>query len=158
VWLARGDVGFAHEQLCSRHEQRFHAEGDPALRASVGLGAAMRIALVAHASCDAHVQMGYVADRFVVIPNGFDFAVFHPDRRARSDLREELRLPVDASLVGVIGRFDVQKNQEGFCVAMAPRHPCGVGRARYRRQQRGLDGLDGSRRHHAPLSLVGATF
>jgi glycosyltransferase involved in cell wall biosynthesis len=112
-------VGFAHEQLCSRHEQRFHAEGDPALRASVGLGAAMRIALVAHASCDAHVQMGYVADRFVVIPNGFDFAVFHPDRRARSDLREELRLPVDASLVGVIGRFDVQKNQEGFCVAMA---------------------------------------
>ncbi len=79
----------------------------------------MRIASVAQASCDAHVQMGYVADRFVVIPNGFDFSVFHPDSQARIDVRAELGLPADASLVGVIGRFDVQKNQEGFCIAMA---------------------------------------
>jgi glycosyltransferase involved in cell wall biosynthesis len=79
----------------------------------------MRIASVARSSCDAHVQMGYVADRFVVIPNGFDFSVFHPDRQARGDVRAELGLHADTALVGVIGRFDVQKNQRGFCTAMA---------------------------------------
>jgi glycosyltransferase involved in cell wall biosynthesis len=77
------------------------------------------ISSVAERARDVHVAAGYAAERFVVVPNGFDTSQFRPDTAARSAVRFELGLPADTPLVGMIGRFDVQKNHQGFCEAMA---------------------------------------
>lgn len=60
-----------------------------------------------------HVDCGYAADKMVVVPNGFDLARFQPDALARAAVRAELGVG-DAPLVGLIGRFDPQKNHAGF--------------------------------------------
>ncbi|HEY4210717.1 MAG TPA: glycosyltransferase [Steroidobacteraceae bacterium] len=62
---------------------------------------------------DVHLAAGYKGN-ISVIPNGFDLARFKPDEMARASVRTELRLPADAPLVGIVGRYDPQKNQEGF--------------------------------------------
>jgi len=64
-----------------------------------------------------HAALGYDAAKMTVIPNGFDLARFKPDAVARTRLRTELGIPADTPLVGLIGRFDPQKNHIGFMVA-----------------------------------------
>jgi glycosyltransferase involved in cell wall biosynthesis len=58
----------------------------------------------------------------VVIPNGFDLARFQPDALARVAVRAELGVADDVPLVGLIGRFDPQKNHAGFFEATGYLH------------------------------------
>jgi glycosyltransferase involved in cell wall biosynthesis len=69
-----------------------------------------------------HVARGYDEKRFVVIPNGFDLDRFRPDSNARQDVRAELGVAADTLLVGLIGRFDAQKNHRGFVAAAGRLH------------------------------------
>ncbi|MEW6589794.1 MAG: glycosyltransferase [Pseudomonadota bacterium] len=69
-----------------------------------------------------HVALGYDAAKMTVIPNGFDLARFKPDAAARVSLRTELGLAADTPLVGLIGRFDPQKNHAGFFEAAGLLH------------------------------------
>lgn len=71
---------------------------------------------------DIHVARGYSACKMAVIPNGFDLGRFRPDDDARSRLRGELGLEPDTPLVGLIGRFDPQKNHAGFFEAAGMLH------------------------------------
>jgi glycosyltransferase involved in cell wall biosynthesis len=64
-----------------------------------------------------HVGTGYPAAKIQVVPNGFDLARFRPDAAARAGIRAELGLSSDALVVGVVARFDVQKNHLGFVQA-----------------------------------------
>lgn len=66
-----------------------------------------------------HAAVGYADDKIHVIPNGFDLGRFAPDAAARASVRAELGLPPDAPLVGVVARYDVQKNHPGFVQAAA---------------------------------------
>lgn len=66
---------------------------------------------------DAHVALGYAAERFQVIPNGFDLDLFAPKEESRLSVREELGLAPGTPLVGLIARFDPQKNHNGFIEA-----------------------------------------
>ena len=66
-----------------------------------------------------HERIGYDPARMVVIPNGFDLGEFKPDATARAALRRELNLPETAPLVGLIARFDAQKDHRGFLAAAA---------------------------------------
>ncbi|WAR43804.1 glycosyltransferase family 4 protein [Methylomonas rapida] len=61
-----------------------------------------------------HIEKGYAAEKMVVVPNGFDLMRFKPDNNARHSVRKELGLMQDVLLVGLIGRFDPQKNHAGF--------------------------------------------
>lgn len=61
-----------------------------------------------------HAAIGYRADKIHVIPNGFDLERFHPDNSSRDSVRTELGLPLDAPLVGLVGRYNPQKNHAGF--------------------------------------------
>lgn len=61
-----------------------------------------------------HVEMGYRADRMLVIPNGFDLDRFKPDEAARKSVRQELGIADDAILIGFIARFDPQKDHRSF--------------------------------------------
>ena len=76
-----------------------------------------RIVSCSYVAQDVHTRLGYRVDKFMVIPNGFDIGLFHPDPAARISLREELALPPGAFLIGLVGRFDPQKDHEHFIQA-----------------------------------------
>jgi glycosyltransferase involved in cell wall biosynthesis len=69
-----------------------------------------------------HSAMGYAAEKMVVIPNGFDLRKFRPDPEARQSVRHELRLPLSAPLVGLVARFDTEKDHRTFVQAAAQLH------------------------------------
>jgi glycosyltransferase involved in cell wall biosynthesis len=69
-----------------------------------------------------HIGLGYRAELFTVLPNGIELDRFRPDAMARDALREELEVPRETPLVGLIARFDVQKNHEGFFQAASLVH------------------------------------
>lgn len=71
----------------------------------------------ADAARDVHVALGYARDKMEVIPNGFDLSCYRPDTEARHAVRNELNLPADTPLVGIVGRHDPQKNHAGFLAA-----------------------------------------
>lgn len=66
-----------------------------------------------------HEGAGYDATRTRVIPNGFDTEMFRPDDAARLRLREELALPADALLVGLVARVHPIKDHANFLRAAA---------------------------------------
>ena len=73
-----------------------------------------------------HVDWGYPSDRIEIVPNGFDVSRFRPDAQARAAVRAELGVSAQAPLVGLIARYDPQKNHAGFLQAAAAvrrRHP-----------------------------------
>ncbi|MHB1934963.1 MAG: glycosyltransferase family 4 protein [Acidobacteriaceae bacterium] len=69
-----------------------------------------------------HIGKGYVADRWKVVPNGFDISLFRPDETARRSVRVELGVEQDTPLVGLIGRYDPFKNHGGFFAAIKELH------------------------------------
>jgi len=80
----------------------------------------------AEASRQAHISLGYDAARFDIIPNGFDLDRFRPDPGARASVRAELGLSAAAPLIGLIARYDVQKDHATFLRAaglLAKRNP-----------------------------------
>ena len=71
-----------------------------------------------------HVALGYDAERIVVIPNGFDLRSYAPDDAARREVRSDLGIPDDAPVVGMIARFDPQKDH--VTMLEAARHLAGT--------------------------------
>jgi glycosyltransferase involved in cell wall biosynthesis len=66
-----------------------------------------------------HAAMGYAAEKMIVIPNGFDLRSFRPDPEARQSVRVELGLPLAAPLIGLVARFDTEKDHRTFVAAAA---------------------------------------
>ncbi|WP_447987244.1 glycosyltransferase family 4 protein [Nitrospira sp. Nam74] len=69
-----------------------------------------------------HVAVGYAAEKMSVIPNGSDVESFKPDSRARHLVRQELRIPDAAPLIGFMARFHPQKDHRTFIDAAARLH------------------------------------
>jgi glycosyltransferase involved in cell wall biosynthesis len=78
-----------------------------------------RIASCSQRAKEVHAQIGYMNEKFCVIPNGFDLTSFSPSGTARTSLCAELGLPDDVQLVGMVGRYHPQKNHLGFVLAAA---------------------------------------
>ncbi len=55
-----------------------------------------------------------------VIENGVDLVAFHPDPRARQDIRAELGIPPEAWVVGTVGRLAAEKDPALLLRAAAP--------------------------------------
>lgn len=68
----------------------------------------------AETSRQGHVALGYDAGRYTLIPNGFDLGRFRPDQEARASLRAELGLAPETPLIGLVARFDVQKDHATY--------------------------------------------
>lgn len=81
-----------------------------------------RIACCSEAARDVHRAFGYQADKLVFVPNGFELNLFRPDPEARTQVRRELGIPDDALIVGMIGRYNPQKNHAGFMRAAGQVH------------------------------------
>jgi glycosyltransferase involved in cell wall biosynthesis len=69
-----------------------------------------------------HTEYGYVNDKFVVLPLGFDLSLFRPDGDARISVRLEFGLSPNTPVIGLVGRFDPQKNHLGFIRACSIIH------------------------------------
>jgi glycosyltransferase involved in cell wall biosynthesis len=98
-----------------------------------------------HAAYSSHIKLGYKPDRMVVLPNGFDTAVFRPEPRYRSALLEALGLDEDAFVVGMAARFHRQKDHATFFAA-AGQVACRVPQARFVLCGEGVDEQNGDLR------------
>jgi glycosyltransferase involved in cell wall biosynthesis len=78
-----------------------------------------RILYVAEAARKVHEPLGYVADKSLVIPNGYLMKPPGEVEASRKRLREELGLAGGSILVGCAGRFSPQKGYRGFVEAAA---------------------------------------
>ena len=81
-------------------------------------GVPRRIVCCAHKAAEVHVALGYDAKKFVVIPNGYDLSVFQPNPAAGKRLREALNVPAIVPLIGMVGRFNPQKDHAGLIAAL----------------------------------------
>lgn len=61
-----------------------------------------------------HIELGYDPARMMVIPNGFDLSLFKPDAELRALSRRELDADGEVRLVGLVGRYDPQKDHRTF--------------------------------------------
>lgn len=66
-----------------------------------------------------HELFGYAKNKIVVIPNGFSVDRFCPSVEHYASVREELCLPPQSILVGLVARYDPLKNHLGFIEAAA---------------------------------------
>jgi glycosyltransferase involved in cell wall biosynthesis len=81
-----------------------------------------RILSCSNRAAEIHAGQGYLRKKIKFIPNGFDLAVFRPDAETRVSVRKELGLCPNALLVGLMARYDPQKNHAGFMAAAAQIH------------------------------------
>lgn len=64
-----------------------------------------------------HIQAGYHPRRWEVIPNGFDVERYKPDIEARSKFRLSLGIDESVSVIGMVARYDQQKDHPTFFAA-----------------------------------------
>ncbi len=61
-----------------------------------------------------HEGLGYSPRRWELIPNGFDTNTFRPDNKARARVREMLKIPDNAFVIGHVARLDPMKDYVTF--------------------------------------------
>ncbi|HEX8948307.1 MAG TPA: glycosyltransferase [Dissulfurispiraceae bacterium] len=81
-----------------------------------------RIVCCSEAARLTHEAIGYVPGKITVIPNGFNSQTFKPDPSARLSVRKELGLAGDVLLIGLVARFNPQKDHLTFVRAAALLH------------------------------------
>lgn len=105
-----------------KNKTKFSTRAVVGLCASISKWLPSRILSCSEKARQVHVGWGYAAEKMVVVPNGFDLSRFRPDPDARSSVRVELGITDQTPLVGLIGRFDPQKNHAGFFEAAGLLH------------------------------------
>jgi glycosyltransferase involved in cell wall biosynthesis len=80
------------------------------------------IVCCSRAASETHAALGYDKTKFLVIPNGFDLSAFRPNASARAALRRELGLAANATVIGLVARFDPQKDHRTFLAAAGRLH------------------------------------
>lgn len=61
---------------------------------------------------------GYPKSKMTVISNGYDFEKFNTDTEARDKIRKELNIADDTNLLGMVARYDPNKNHHGLLRAL----------------------------------------
>ena len=72
------------------------------------------IVCAAEASRDVHVRLGYEASKMMVIPNGYDFSRLQAVSAERNQIRAFCHVAEDEVVVGTLGRFHPDKDQQNF--------------------------------------------
>lgn len=73
-----------------------------------------KIICCSEASRREHLKLGYAEHKMTVIPNGFDIKQYQPDEAARIETRKELEIDQETLVVGIVGRYDRQKDYPNF--------------------------------------------
>lgn len=66
-----------------------------------------------------HQKLGYCANKFSVIANGYDLKKYNPDSEARVVLRQALGIADNIALLGMVARFDPQKDHANLIAALS---------------------------------------
>lgn len=66
----------------------------------------------------AHVQLGYAKEKIHLVPNGYDLTRLRPEPDAGAQLRTELNLPQGKPIIGMVARFDPQKDHANLIAAL----------------------------------------
>lgn len=74
----------------------------------------MRILSCSNRGVSVHTEVGYMREKMQVIPNGFELDQFLASSSAKPSLCEELSIATNSRLVGLMARYDPQKNHTGF--------------------------------------------
>lgn len=105
-----------------RDKTKFSTRAVVVLCASISKWMPSKILSCSEKARQIHVTRGYAAEKMVIVPNGFDLTRFKPNIDARHRIRVELGITDQTPLVGLIGRFDPQKNHVGFFEAACLLH------------------------------------
>lgn len=73
-----------------------------------------KLVVNSNAGKEAHERLGYDANKWINIPNGFMTEHLRPDPTMRNLLRKELNLSEEDILIGMIARFDPMKDHISF--------------------------------------------
>jgi glycosyltransferase involved in cell wall biosynthesis len=65
-----------------------------------------------------HQAMGYARGKFTIIPNGYNLVEFAPNSEARAQLRRELGVNEKTILLGMVARYDPQKDHANLVSAL----------------------------------------
>ena len=71
---------------------------------------------------DVHAAVGYASEKLLVIPNGYDLDTCKPDLVARRSVRMELGLSETTPIIGLVARFNPQKDHRTFLKAAGLLH------------------------------------
>jgi glycosyltransferase involved in cell wall biosynthesis len=77
-----------------------------------------RIISCSEKGVEVHQAIGYRKDKFNVVPNGYDLNQFTPDAEAGHALRLSLKIPDGIPLLGMVARFDPQKDHLNLIKAL----------------------------------------
>ena len=77
-----------------------------------------KIVCCANKAVEVHVKLGYSAHKMTVIPNGYDLKKFFVDYDDRKLLRNEWGIDETIPLIGMVGRFDPQKDHKNLINAL----------------------------------------
>jgi glycosyltransferase involved in cell wall biosynthesis len=81
-----------------------------------------RVLINSHLAGQVHEKIGFDSTRMVFVPNGFDLDDLKPSPTARDLLRRELGLSPETPLIGMVARFDPQKDHRTFVCAAGLLH------------------------------------
>lgn len=65
-----------------------------------------------------HQEIGYSKSKFEIIPNGYNLDLYSPNQQDRNDLRVEWGIPENLPLLGMVARFDIQKDHANLFAAL----------------------------------------
>ena len=75
------------------------------------------ILCVAQRAKKTHADAGYSRNKLIVLSNGFDVEAYKPELGDRDNIRQSLNIPLDALIVGSIGRFNEYKDHRNFILS-----------------------------------------
>jgi glycosyltransferase involved in cell wall biosynthesis len=73
-----------------------------------------KIVCCSHQAIKTHINCGYNKKKFYYIPNGFEVTKYKPNPFFQPRLKTDLQICNSKKLIGMIGRFDPQKNHLGY--------------------------------------------
>jgi glycosyltransferase involved in cell wall biosynthesis len=78
-----------------------------------------KIISCSHEAARLHASFGYKAEKIVIVANGYDVALLRPDAEVRESARGQLKVPPGVVLLGMVGRWDPQKDHPTLIAALA---------------------------------------
>lgn len=85
-----------------------------------------RIVVCAEQASRIHVEMGYAAGKMIVIANGYDFSHFQPNGILGRERRSEWGGLEQKTLIGMVARFDPEKDHANLFAALGLVKVCGI--------------------------------
>jgi glycosyltransferase involved in cell wall biosynthesis len=81
-----------------------------------------RIVCCSETAKEMYAAGGFAKEKIIVIPNGFDTDRFRPDSEAARDVRMEIGVAPDTTLIGFVARYDPLKDHATFLRAAGLLH------------------------------------